>query len=92
MDMSWMGWTTPTATFFGVIALTLVLMTLWAVFAPQEERVGVLRFATTPGDRLFVSLLGSAFIHLAYLGFSDGPLWWASIVSVVYAAAVFRWV
>lgn len=92
MDMSWMGWTVPTAGFFGTIAATLVFMTIWALLAPQEERVGVLRFATTPGDRLFVSLLGSAFIHLAFLAFSDGPLWWASVVSVVYAAAVFRWV
>ncbi|MGB0866960.1 MAG: DUF2160 domain-containing protein [Granulosicoccaceae bacterium] len=92
MDMSWMGWTVPTASFFGAIAAILVFMTIWALLAPQEERVGVLRFATTPGDRLFVSLLGSAFIHLAFLAFSDGPLWWASVVSVAYAAAVFRWV
>jgi len=87
-----MGWTWPTAVFFCLIATTLVCMTVWALVAPQEERVGVLRFATTPGDRLFVSLLGSAFIHLAMLGLSDNPLWWASVASLVYAAAVFRWV
>ncbi len=92
MDMAWMGWTPPTAIFFVAIAVTLVSMTVWAVLAPQEERMGVLRFATTPGDRLFVSLLGSGFIHLVYLGLSDGPLWWASVLSAVYAAAVFRWV
>lgn len=92
MDLSWMGWTWPTVLFFGLIALTLALMTAWALIAPQEERVGILRFYTTPGDRLFVSLLGSAFIHLAMLGLSDQPLWWASVLSVVYAAAVFRWV
>lgn len=92
MEMGWMGWTAPTAIFFVVIAVTLVAMTVWAVRAPQEERMGVLCFATTPGDRLFVSLLGSAFIHLAFLALSNGPLWWASVVSVVYAAAVFRWV
>jgi len=47
---------------------------------------------TTRGDRLFISLLGSAFIHLAWLGLVGDPLWVATIISVVYAGAVFRWV
>jgi predicted small integral membrane protein len=52
----------------------------------------VLRIATTRGDRLFISLLGSAFIHLAWLGFVGPDLWWASGLSLLYAAAVFRFV
>ncbi|RUV07070.1 hypothetical protein EOD00_19925, partial [Mesorhizobium sp. M7A.T.Ca.TU.009.01.3.1] len=55
-------------------------------------RVGVLRFETTRGDRLFVSLLGSAFIHLAWLGLVGPNLWWALALSVVYAIGVFRYV
>ncbi|MGO8470056.1 DUF2160 domain-containing protein, partial [Rhizobium leguminosarum] len=45
-----------------------------------------------PGDRLFISLLGSAFIHLAWLGLGGHNLWWALAISVVYAIGVFRYV
>ena len=45
---------------------------------------------TTRGDRLFISLLGSGFIHIFWLGLTDLPLWGASIVAVVYAIFVFR--
>lgn len=88
---SWMAWTWAVALFFGTIALLLVLMTLWQGLAPEPPRVGALRIETTPGDRLFVSLLGAAFIHLAWLGLVGPPLWGGLIVSLVCAAAVFRW-
>ena len=61
-----------------------------AVGAGAPERVGVLGIATTRGDRLFVSLVGAAFIHLAWLGLVGPELWWASAISLVYAFAVFR--
>ncbi|MFZ8942202.1 MAG: DUF2160 family membrane protein, partial [Gemmobacter sp.] len=44
------------------------------------------------GDRLFISLLGSAFICLAWLFFAGPPLWGALALCLIYAAAVFRWV
>jgi predicted small integral membrane protein len=91
-NIAWMAWTWPTALFFLAIVLTLVVMTLLAIYRPEIERVGVLRIVTTRGDRLFVSLLGSAFIHLGWIGLTGAELWWASIISLVYAAAVFRWV
>ncbi|MDC6481954.1 DUF2160 family membrane protein [Pelagibacteraceae bacterium] len=47
---------------------------------------------TTRGDRLFVSLLGSAFIHLAWLGLTSMILWIATIISVIYAIIVFKYV
>ncbi len=92
MNLDWMAWTWATAGFFLVIFCLLVAMTIWAVRAPQAPRVGILRFATTPGDRLFVSLLGTAFICLAWLAAFGPPLWGGLGVSLVYAAAVFRWV
>jgi len=52
----------------------------------------VLGLDTTRGDRLFVSLLGSAFIFLAWLGLVGTPLWIPLVIAVVYALAVFRWV
>ena len=90
----WMAWTWQTATFFAAIAGLLGIMTLLAVFRPEAERVGVLGIATTRGDRLFITLLGSAFIHILWLALAPAglDLWWASLLSLVYAAAVFRWV
>lgn len=92
MDLSWMGWTQPTAIFFATITSLLVIMTVWNILSPQTPRVGILRFETTRGDRLFISLLGSAFICLIWLGLVGSPLWGALVVCVVFAACVFRWV
>ena len=88
----WMAWTLPVALFFYVIGSLLVVFTLLAIRFPETPRVGVLRIETTRGDRLFISLLGSAFICLAWLFFAGAPLWWALALCLVYAAAVFRWV
>jgi predicted small integral membrane protein len=91
MDFSWMAWTGPTAIFFVVIFLLIAGMGVWEYLSPGgSPRVGILRFETTRGDRLFVSLLGSAFIHLAWLGLVGPSLWWALGLSVLYAIAVFR--
>lgn len=93
MDIAWMGWTPFTATFFGVIATLLVGMILWELWRPGgAPRNGILGFETTRGDRLFISLLGSAFIHLTWLFFMGAGLWWALALCLVYALAVFRWV
>ena len=93
MDLSWMAWTWPTALFFVTIALLIASMGGWEYYSPGGgARYGVLRIETTRGDRLFISLLGSAFIHLAWLAFTDAQLWGGTIVSVAFALAVFRWV
>ena len=92
-NLSWMAWTKPTALFFGFIACCLLVMSLWEWASPGgAPRDGILGLQTTRGDRLFISLLGSAFIHLAWLGLIGQPLWWASGVSVLYAVMVFAFV
>ena len=95
MNQNWMGWTLPTALFFLAIALILTAMGVMAKLAPRNQpRVGVLGIATQRGDRLFLSLLGSAFIHLAWIGLmpADLPLWFATLASLVYVGLVFRFV
>jgi predicted small integral membrane protein len=88
-----MAWTQPTAIFFIVIFCLLVTMGIWEAIRPGGgPRVGILRFETTRGDRLFLSLLGSAFIHLAWLLFVGVNLWWAMVVSLLYAVLVFSFV
>ena len=89
----WMAWSFPTAMFFLTIFTLIALMGVWEYARPGgNPRVGILRFETTRGDRLFGSLLGSAFIHLAWLGLIGANLWWALALSVVYAIGVFRFV
>jgi predicted small integral membrane protein len=91
--LSWMAWTDETAMFFACIAGLLVAMTVWEWRSPGgAPRRGVLSIDTTRGDRLFLSLLGSAFIHLGWLAAFGVPLWGAAVLSIVYAIAVFRWV
>lgn len=91
--LSWMAWTDETAAFFAFIACLLVAMTAWEWRSPGgAPRRGILSIDTTRGDRLFLSLLGSAFIHLAWLAVFGVPLRGAVVLSVLYAIAVFRWV
>ena len=87
---AWMAWTWPTAVFFAALAGTLATMTWLAVAYPEVERVGVLRIPTTRGDRLFLTLVGAAFINLAWLGLVGPSLEWALALSLVYGAAMFR--
>ena len=89
-----MAWTTPTAAFFIIIVCLLVTMTIWEIKSPGgAPRLGILRFETTRGDRLFVSLLGSAYIHIIWLALFPGlALWWALVIAFIYALCVFRWV
>ena len=90
--MAWMAWTWPTAIFFIVIACTLITFTVLAIKFPEMPRKGVLGIETTRGDRLFITLLGSAFINLAWLGVVGVSQPLALALCLVYAAAVFRWV
>ena len=90
--MDWMAWTWPTAAFFGVIAALLITFSILAIKFPETPRKGILRIETTRGDRLFITLLGSAFINLGWLGLVGLQQPLALILCLVYAAAVFRWV
>ena len=97
-DIAWMAWTFPVAIFFASIAIALLILTVLAVRYPETPRRGVLRISTTRGDRLFITLLGSAFINLFWIAFSvalgaaDTGLWGALGLSFVYGILVFRYV
>jgi predicted small integral membrane protein len=104
-NIAWMAWTLPTAIFFLLLSLTLAVMTWLAVANPEAERVGILRIPTTRGDRLFISLIMTAVIHLLWIGLvgtdtivtipvGEGielsSLWLATVISLVWAVAIFR--
>jgi predicted small integral membrane protein len=105
-NIAWMAWTLPTAIFFVLLSMTLAVMTWLAVAYPEAERVGILRIPTTRGDRLFISLIMTAVIHLLWIGLvgtdtiatipigEEGielsSLWLATVISLVSAVAIFR--
>jgi predicted small integral membrane protein len=105
-SIAWMAWTLPTAIFFAALACTLAMMTWLAAAYPEAERVGVLRIPTTRGDRLFLSLILTAIIHLLWIGFvgtdtiatlpigEEGfeisSLWLATLISLGFAVLIFR--
>ena len=93
MELGWMAWTWPTAAFFLFIACCLGTMTVLELRNPGgTPRDGVLGLTTTRGDRLFIWLLGSAFIFLAWLGLASTVLWMPLGIAIVYGMLVFRYV
>ena len=90
----WMAWTPATlAVFVGIFGAIAVIGLLEGFrYRDGLERKGVLGLTTTLGDRLFITLLGSAFINLAWLGLVGDYQPAALVVCLIYAAAVFRWV
>jgi predicted small integral membrane protein len=103
--LAWMAWTWQTGIFVSFIIATLAFLTVLANRRIEPDRQGILRIATTRGDRFFLSLLGAAFIHLIFLGFfgadaiatiGDGieisKLWIGTGISILYAILVFLFV
>ena len=89
--MSWMAWTVPTAMFFCAVAAALVAMSIWEIRSPTVPRRGFLPLVTTRGDRFFITLLASAFLHAAWLGASDGPVLVMTAVCLMLGFVLMRW-
>lgn len=98
---AWMVWTTPVAVFFTCVVLMLIGMTVWEIKSPTVERKGFLPMRTTRGDRLFVGLLGAAYINLAFVGASgwflewfgleqEPSVWISFVISMAWLALVMR--
>ena len=93
LGLSWMAWTWQTAAFFIAILFCLVLLTVLELKRPGgNPRDGILGLTTTRGDRLFISLLVAAFIHIAWIFFLGTPLTGAVIISLIVAWAIWKWV
>jgi predicted small integral membrane protein len=89
--LEWMAWTPHTALFFAFIVGLIATFTVWGLRKPSLPRKGFLPMETARGDRLFLGLLGSAFIHLGWLGLTDLSLWFAVALSVLYVLVLGRW-
>jgi len=88
MNMQWMAWTPVTACFFIFIGVMLVTMGIWQAIRPTVPSKGFLPMVTTRGDRLFIGLLGSGYIHLAWIGLVSAPLYFATIISLCFLGFV----
>ena len=91
MTLEWMEWTLPTAVFVISIFLILAAMTIWQTVSPSMERRGFLPIPTTPGDRLFIGLVGSAFIFFAWVGLTDLTLLIMLAIAVSWIIVVMLW-
>jgi predicted small integral membrane protein len=93
MGLTWMAWTWPTAAFFLFILCCVVGMGVWEKYSPGgNPRRGVFRLDTTRGDRLFITLVGSAFIFMGWLWAFSTPLWGGLAISAAWGFFVFKWV
>jgi predicted small integral membrane protein len=86
-----MAWTLPTALFFIGVGLMLACLAVWELLSPTVARKGFLPMTTTRGDRVFISLLSSAYLHAAWLAVTDAPVYLASAISVAVVFALMRW-
>jgi predicted small integral membrane protein len=88
--LSWMAWTWPTAFFFIFIFGCIGVMgILEAIYPGGQPRHGIFGIETTRGDRLFLTLLGSAFIFLGWLGLMGTPLWGCLAIAIAWGVFVF---
>jgi predicted small integral membrane protein len=91
--LSWMAWTWPTAFFFIFVFGCIAGMGVWEYYVPGgSPRHGIFGLDTTRGDRLFITLLGSAFIFLGWLGIFGVPLWGGLVLALIWGFVVFKWV
>lgn len=88
---SWMAWTLEIAVFFISVVLMLIGMTLWQMKSPSIERKGFLPIPTTRGDRLFIGLLGAAYVNLAWAGLTDATQWIAAGLGFLVLLIMMRW-
>lgn len=90
--MQWMLWIWPTALFFLSIGLLLIGMTIWEVVQPSSDRRGwIVPMQTTRGDRLFISLLASAYICAFWLALIPASMWWMAVITVALIIVMLRW-
>ncbi len=87
---TWMQWTGIAAVFFSGVIIMLIGMTIAQIIYPTVERRGFLPLVTTRGDRLFIGLLSSGYIHLLWIGLLPAawPLWIATLISFVWVVIV----
>lgn len=87
---TWMAWTAATAAIFVFIFSCMAVLVALEIRRPGgAERKGILGLTTTRGDRLFIMLIGTAYIFLAWLGLTDALLWTPLALAIAWGAFCF---
>jgi len=87
---TWMAWTRASAALFLFVFGSIAVMGLREYLRPGgHPRDGILGLKTTRGDRLFLSLLGSAFLMLGWLFFMGTPLWGGLAICLIWLVICF---
>lgn len=79
----------------------LIGLTVWEIRSPTVLRKGFLPISTTRGDRVFIGLLGAAYINLAFVGLSgkfmqlfdleqEPSVWFSFVFSMLFVLLVIR--
>lgn len=87
----WMAWTPATFAVFVAIFSAIAIIGLLEGWRFQDglERKGVFGLTTTLGDRLFITLLGTVYIFLAWLGLVGQPVWVPLGLGIAWGLFVF---
>lgn len=86
----WMAWTPATLAFFIFIFASIAFMGFLEWRNPGgAPRDGILGLHTTRGDRLFIWLLGSTYILLAWIGVFGSPIWGGLAITLAWGLFCF---
>ena len=86
--IEWMAWTYVTAIFFIVIGALLMFMTILETIKPTVARKGWLQITTTRGERLFISLLVTAWINIFWIAYTDYSQWSALLIGLAVSTLI----
>jgi predicted small integral membrane protein len=89
---AWMHWTVPTAV--GVLLLVSIIVAVNVVdrYRPGYARKGFMPMATTRGDRVFLSILGSVLIFLLWMmWFPETNTALGFLVVIPYSIVMMQW-
>ena len=91
-NLDWMYWTPPSAIVFTTLFATIIGMGIWDHFSPSPNRKGFLPIPTTRGDRLFIGILTTIAIFLAWLALAGNSALWIPLAGAALAFALIgRW-
>ncbi len=90
-SLEWMAWTLPTAIFFVVVITLIVANTIIDLKRPIPDRKGFLPLVTDRGDRMYIGIIGCAFIVLIWMALTNVTLLGALGISLVWLILVLRW-
>jgi predicted small integral membrane protein len=82
-SIRWMQWTLPSLIFFGGIFLVIAIVGIAENYIPIVARKGFLPIPTTPGDRVFISIMYIIGLFLIWLAIFNANLLFIPIILII---------